>query len=182
MTQSVIAPEYVALIEEWANARNIIKGATANAQFFKLVSELGEWAGGVVLGNREEVIDGLGDTFVVSTIMARQLGSDILAEYEGSTLVHPEFPQTDLSLIAIVGQLGDDLAKGQNDQALCRLGDLADALVKTALRNGLDINTCLSHAYSDIKDRQGVMYNGVFVKSTDERYQGILDELAKTAS
>lgn len=182
MTQSVIAPEYVKLIDEWASARNFYTGATAYGQFFKLVSELGEWASGVVLNDREEVIDGLGDTFIVATIMSKQLGSDILTEYEGSTLGHSEFPQADLSMLAIVGLLGDNLAKKQNDKALSRLGDLADALVKTALRYGLDINTCLSRAYSDIKDRQGVMYNGVFVKSTDERYQGILDELAKTAS
>lgn len=176
MTTSKIAPEYISLIEEWANKRNIINGADAKSQFFKLVSELGEWATGVLTADRDEVIDGIGDAFVVSTIIARQLGSDIIAEYNAATSTN--LPGADLSLLAFVGRLGDNLAKGQTESALANLGRLADALERTATRYGLDINQCLSRAYSDIKDRTGVMYNGVFVKSTDEAYESIMASLA----
>lgn len=175
MEQSVIDAKQIILIEGWANARNIINGADAKSQFFKLVSELGEWAEGVTIGDRDEVIDGIGDAFVVLTIMSRQLGSDILALH-GSAAVSG-FPHADLSLLALLGRLADNLAKGQDDLAKDRIGQLAVALVKTALRYGLDVNTCLLRAYNDIKDRVGVMYHGVYVKSTDPRYASIVEEL-----
>lgn len=177
MTNQTVVPAYVLLIEEWASARNLINGSDAKAQFFKLVSELGEWAGGVIIGDRDEVTDGIGDAFVVSTVMARQLKTnalDLLAAGKLSGFL----PYSDLSILVIVGRLADALAKGQDDKTLQYLGGLLHALVKAATRHQLDINTCLSRAYNDIKDRKGVMYKGVFIKSTDERYESAVAELA----
>lgn len=170
-----VAPEYIALIEDWAKTRNFFTGATAYGQFFKLVSELGEWAAGSLMDDRDEVIDGLGDAYVVTTIMARQLGSDV--ETLRKAAGFSRLPACDFALLPIIGLLGDNLAKNQTEEAQQQIGNLADALVKTATRYGLDINVCLSRAYSDIKDRVGVMYNGVYIKSTDPRYPGVIEEL-----
>lgn len=180
MSQQILDPKQIGQIEGWGHARNIINGADAKSQFFKLVSELGEWAEGVTIGDRDEVIDGIGDAFVVMTIMSRQLGSDIITLHADATT--SGFPHTDLSLLALLGRLADNLAKGQDDDAKARIGQLAVALVKTALRYGLDVNTCLLRAYNDIKDRVGVMYNGVYVKSTDPRFASIIEELKQVVA
>lgn len=173
----------VLLITDWAAARNLIKGATAVSQHTKLVSELGEWAEGVIGGNRDEIIDGLGDAFVVLTIMAEQVGSNIVTIAATGRLESPEkvYHGTDLSLFVIAGRLGDALAKNQSGLAMDEMFSLVQGLRATATRYGLDLNTCIDRAYNDIKDRQGVMYNGIFVKSTDPRYSGIILELAGEA-
>lgn len=63
-------------IEQWANDRNLIKGATTNAQFIKLIEETGELAGGIARNDEDIIKDSFGDVFVVLTIMAAQLGLD----------------------------------------------------------------------------------------------------------
>lgn len=177
MTNQVVIPSYITLIEEWAHARNLINGSDAKAQFFKLTSELGEWVGGVIIGDRDEVIDGIGDAFVVSTIMARQLDTTV-NELLASSVAATARPFSDLSVFVVLGGLADALAKGQTEKAQQFLAGLLTALVRAATRHQLDINTCLSRAYNDIKDRKGVMYKGVFIKSTDERYESAVAELA----
>jgi NTP pyrophosphatase (non-canonical NTP hydrolase) len=65
-------------IVDWANDRNLIEGSTPQAQFVKLVEEIGELAGSIAKPNRkDEAIDAIGDAVVVLTIMAQQLGCSI---------------------------------------------------------------------------------------------------------
>lgn len=59
-------------IREWANARNIILGATPHAQFVKLIEEIGELAEGIAKSRLEAVKDGIGDAVVVLTVLAAQ--------------------------------------------------------------------------------------------------------------
>lgn len=61
-------------IRKWAEDRNIIKGATTQAQMLKLIEEIGELASGVARGNKELVVDSIGDAVVVLTILAAQEG------------------------------------------------------------------------------------------------------------
>lgn len=167
------------LIVAWGVARNIIGGATAKDQFYKLSSELGEFAKGALLGDRAEIKDGLGDAFVVATLMAQQLGTDIETLFliaADSELTYA-MPHTDLALFIVLGNIGDGLAKGHEDYAREELGHLAYLLYLAARRHNFDINDCLAFAYDEIKDRKGVMYNGVFIKSTDERYESAVAEL-----
>lgn len=89
-------------IIEWAVARNLIDGATSQAQMLKLTEEVGELAHAVARGKREALKDAIGDCCVVLTILAAQ--------------------------------------------------------------NDLHIETCIEHAYDQIKDRTGRMVDGVFVK------------------
>lgn len=59
-------------IEEWADQRNIIEGATQHAQLVKLMEEMGELASGVARGNLDLIKDSIGDCAVVLTILAAQ--------------------------------------------------------------------------------------------------------------
>lgn len=65
------------LIEQWAKDRNLIEGATPQAQMLKLTEEVGELAGAIAKGKRLEVLDGIGDAVVVLTILAAQHGISI---------------------------------------------------------------------------------------------------------
>lgn len=166
----------IQLIVAWGMARNIILGGTVKDQFFKLASEMGEWATGIVTASREELMDGIGDSFVVITLMARQLGVNVEDLYAVAH-EHYSYNRNDLSPFVILGDLADALAKGQDDKAKMHLGRLALSLVDLAASRNLDFEECVQLAYDSIKDRKGVMYKGVFIKSTDERYFGALDEL-----
>lgn len=68
---------YAERIREWAEARNLIAGSTPVKQFLKLSEEIGELGAGMVRGNHDAVMDGIGDAFVVLTILAAQHGLDI---------------------------------------------------------------------------------------------------------
>jgi hypothetical protein len=61
-------------VRNWAGDRNIILGSTVQAQFVKLMEEVGELANGISKGRPDEIIDGIGDSMVVLTIIAEQFG------------------------------------------------------------------------------------------------------------
>lgn len=55
---------YEACVIDWAEARKIIPNSTPAAQCLKAVSEMGELADAVNKGNREAMIDAVGDVIV----------------------------------------------------------------------------------------------------------------------
>ena len=63
-------------IEQWAIDRNL-NSADPHKQALKLGEEYGELCQGMSKGNREQVIDSIGDMFVVLTILSMQMGTDI---------------------------------------------------------------------------------------------------------
>jgi NTP pyrophosphatase (non-canonical NTP hydrolase) len=71
------APTIFEKIRDWADARNIINGATPEKQFVKLMEEIGELANGIAKGRPDEIEDGIGDAVVVLTILAAQCGTSI---------------------------------------------------------------------------------------------------------
>jgi NTP pyrophosphatase (non-canonical NTP hydrolase) len=64
-------------VAQWAEDRGIVERSTPQAQLLKTVSELGELADATVKGDREGVIDGIGDVLVTLIIYARLQGLDI---------------------------------------------------------------------------------------------------------
>lgn len=64
------------LIEQWATDRNL-HTADPNKQMLKLGEEFGELCQGMAKGNHEQIIDSIGDMYVVMTILSMQLGLDI---------------------------------------------------------------------------------------------------------
>jgi len=65
---------YVLRIRQWAADRNLIEGATSQAQTVKLFEEGGEVAHAVARGDRDGLKDGIGDMVIVLTILAAQNG------------------------------------------------------------------------------------------------------------
>lgn len=64
-------------IRRWAHDRNLIEGGTPQAQFVKLIEEIGEIAEGIAKKRTDEILDGIGDSVVVLTILAAQYGYEI---------------------------------------------------------------------------------------------------------
>lgn len=59
-------------VEKWAEARNLIKGATPKDQLAKLVEEMGELSTGIQKKDLPLIADSIGDCAVVLVILAAQ--------------------------------------------------------------------------------------------------------------
>lgn len=68
-------------------------------------------------------------------------------------------------LIQECGELSDNICKGRDISD--DIGDIVVVLINIAERNGLTLQECLEKAWDDIKDRRGVMRDGVFIKEAD---------------
>ena len=70
------------LIVMWAQHRNMfdpMEGSKPKDQVVKLMEEVGEIAAGISKGRMDDVKDGIGDAFVVLTILAELCGTTIEA-------------------------------------------------------------------------------------------------------
>lgn len=68
--------ELTIAIEEWAKERGL-DNADPTKQMLKLYEEAGELSEGMAKGKDYAIIDGIGDMFVVLTILSNQLGFSI---------------------------------------------------------------------------------------------------------
>ena len=69
-----------------------------------------------------------------------------------------------LKVIEEVGEVGAALARNNENDLRDGIGDVVVTLIILAMQNNMDLHECLNQAYSEIKNRQGEMVNGVFVK------------------
>lgn len=161
----------IKLIEQWANDRNIINGTKPIDQAMKLFSEFGELADNV--GKGRDIKDDCGDIFVVLTIMSAQLGETISEILIGDIV----WKYGNKSLVAeLSGQLYEFVssAKGGNWD-YNSLSFCLEFLSRIAIDSGSTLEECVQIAYNDIKDRKGIVYNGLFIKESDPAYQDALN-------
>ncbi len=76
-----------------------------------------------------------------------------------------------------MGELADALLKGQRDETRDAIGDVLVCLINMAEQCQLSLQECLEAAYEEIKDRKGVMFQGVFVKESDPEYKRIMEKI-----
>lgn len=95
--------------------------------------------------------------------------------YERNLISGSDPKSQTLKLMSEAGELADNINKGKD----CKddIGDCAVVLIILAEQLGYTLQECLETAYIDIKDRKGIMYKGVFIKSTDDRYESAKKEL-----
>ncbi|WP_203639906.1 MazG-like family protein [Levilactobacillus wangkuiensis] len=72
-----------------------------------------------------------------------------------------------IKLVEEVGELAEAHNKEWRDNQIDSLGDIFVVLTIYALQNGLRIDDCVKEAYNTIKDRDGKIIDGVFVKKSD---------------
>jgi len=71
-----------------------------------------------------------------------------------------------VKLMEEAGELAQALLKNDETEVIDAIGDMVVVLTNLAKLRGHDIEACVASAYSVIKDRQGKMINGTFVKET----------------
>ena len=70
-----------------------------------------------------------------------------------------------VKLMEEAGELAQALLKNDETEVIDAIGDMVVVLTNLAKLRGYDIEDCVASAYSVIKDRQGKMINGTFVKN-----------------
>ena len=138
--------EYQDLILGWAKDKNITREECIPMQKLKLIEEVGEIANAIVKNKKEEQADGIGDAFVVLTILAEQ------SEEEFETVdVYSNFEDTELAdLLAMIIYSEYNVDFG--------------VFLELCKRLNLNILDCVSSAWNEIKDRKGRTEGGVFIK------------------
>jgi NTP pyrophosphatase (non-canonical NTP hydrolase) len=71
-----------------------------------------------------------------------------------------------LKLMEEAGELAEAILKNDETEVIDAIGDMVIVLTNLAKLRGHDIEACVASAYNVIKDRQGKMINGTFVKET----------------
>lgn len=165
--------ELIAKIEQWAEDRNIIKGSEPIDQAMKLFSEVGELADNV--GKGKDIKDDVGDIFVVLTIITAQTGHSI------SVIEFPKWAEdTNKNLVLkLQGALVEFIEYKHNGNSFASgvLKRCLNILSAIAANHGTTLQECIQIAYNDIKDRRGILVNGVFIKESDPAYQDALDNI-----
>lgn len=77
------------------------------------------------------------------------------------------------------GELCEGLSKGKPELIKDALGDMFVVMVILAMQEDLDFTECVEMAYNEIKDREGKMINGVFVKESDLSFDEVSIENIK---
>jgi len=151
--------DFVCKVKGWAEARNLIKGATIQAQGLKGLSEAGELADNFAKGN--DIKDDIGDCCVVAVITMLQAGKG--RETHGVDTVAVD------DVVYAIGEIAHEFAHcitGCYDASA-----VPDYAMTVCKHLGIDFIECLNTAWNDIKDRKGIMHNGVFIKEADPRYK-----------
>lgn len=91
---------------------------------------------------------------------------EVWAAHRGLDKTNPD--KQLIKLLEETGELAEAHNKGWRDKQIDSLGDIYVVLVIYALQNGLHLDDCIKEAYNVIKDREGDMINGVFIKKEDE--------------
>lgn len=157
-------------VEEWSRVRRL-DTADPKAQTLKVIEEFTEMLmafeefkkqGKVDLSHEwDEVVDGVGDTYVTLIILCQQLKIDFKNTVKGCITRN-----TDNSMYPM-NKLATGISKGQNKAIRNGIIGLTEITKYIALNINYDVLSCLSIAYDEIKDRKGMMIHGSFVKYDD---------------
>ncbi len=161
-------------VVDWAMHRRILDESTAQFQMLKGTEEYGEMAAAILNGDREELIDAIGDQLVVAIIQCAQLG--YMDELDKWLDVPRRTPLSDeqvaqqihdvvLRVTAQQGNVASDLARSRCARESFRY--LFDKLFRLCHVFDISPHQALDSVYDIISKRNGVMRNGVWVKVED---------------
>lgn len=98
--------------------------------------------------------------------MLDELNRNIIGWAEDRNIIDGSTPQAQLGkLVEEMGELATDINKGRDVKD--SLGDMFVVISIIAEQYNLDLDTCVLHAWNDIKDRKGRVVKGVFIKEAD---------------
>ena len=165
-------------VVDWAMHRRILDESTAQFQMLKGTEEHGEMAAAILNGDREELIDAIGDQLVVAIIQCAQLGYlEELGEWcnvprytyivwpEGTIEAVEQHLLSGLQITAQQGEVSADLARNRCARASFR--KLFHSIYNMCYVSSISPHQALDSVYDIISKRNGVMCNGVWVKTGD---------------
>jgi NTP pyrophosphatase (non-canonical NTP hydrolase) len=92
-----------------------------------------------------------------------ELVEKIISWNHDRNLIHGSDDKSQMcKLMEEMGELASSVAKGKD--ITDDLGDMMVVMINIMTRNQLTMEDCLAKAYDDIKDRTGVMRDGIFIK------------------
>lgn len=157
-------------VQKWGYERGIIQAENAHRQTMKTIEETGELAGAIVRHNRESAVDAFGDILVTMIMHNECLGGKLdfilLDGIENPLGFVPDVYTAMYEFTAQIGKM-DYYASGIYDRVQ------ALEVLRRATAEHFNSETfptliqCLQIAYNEIKDRQGKMEGGVFIKESD---------------
>ena len=158
--------ELIQKIEQWATDRNIIKGSKPIDQAMKLFSEFGELADNV--GKGRDCRDDIGDCAVVLIIMCRQLGIPTIDSIQKDNDNYSIKEYVTWAGYWMCSWVSGGMSNSEE------LGFIFSNLINIAQLSNYTLEECVQVAYDDIKERRGVLVNGVFIKESDPAYASII--------
>lgn len=177
--------ELIRKVERWAEVRKL-HTADPKAQTLKAIEEFNEMMYALHTEDHDEIIDGVGDTYVTLIILCKQLGIGFLPIHEltvkkfGS---EGELWDNAALVYSLNETLASSISKANHEEfkkavhgmllvAHDATNEVLHRMQATTPRNA--VTECLQTAYNEIKDRKGMMINGTFVK-----YDGLTPEQQK---
>ena len=142
-------------VVQWAREKGLLTDVTPERiekQSLKVLEEIGETAGAYLKGNREELIDGIGDIAVTLVI---------LGAMKEHTIGESWYKQEDQMLLLSVSECLLFYCQ-EDDNKWLNIG--YNHLEMFAKSQGLQLHDCLQSAYDVIARRTGKMVNGTFIK------------------
>jgi len=171
--------EFLNLIHQWGVDRNIIgTGGTVQGQLYKLFEEFGELSKALAKKDKAGIVDGIGDVAVVAVMIAGLLGTEVQKLVDDSHYWE-RLEHTHSEMSSSLAWISRAALEG-NPEIIRYFENLFEELSQLANQEGLTFEACLEAAWNEIKDRKGIMFNGVFVKESDERYPEIMAELGRS--
>ena len=165
-------------VVDWAMHRRILDESTAQFQMLKGTEEHGEMAAAILNGDRDELIDAIGDQLVVAIIQCAQLGYmgeleewldvpsySFTAWSEGTIEAVEQRLQSALRVTVEQGNVAADLARSRCARTSFR--KLFTSIYRLCYVFGISPHQALDSVYDIISKRDGVMRNGVWVKVGD---------------
>lgn len=166
--------ELIGKIAQWAKDRNLILGSTPQKQFIKLMEEFGELCAGIARNDKEKIKDSIGDCFVVTVILSKQLDLGevelydkcIIGEFMDGKYEHSSTIEQLLESVHNLGAISIPVNQGWRVNKE-RVELFCINLLIISLFEGLNFSECVNYAYEQIKDRKGRMTNGIWIKEED---------------
>lgn len=94
--------------------------------------------------------------------------------YERNIIDGTSYKDQTLKAVAEMGELADAVNKNDQEGIEDGIGDVLVCLINLAEQRDTTLKLCLEIAYDQIKDRKGIIHNGVFVKESDPLYGSIV--------
>lgn len=94
--------------------------------------------------------------------------------YERNIIKGTNYKDQTLKAVAEMGELADAVNKNDQNGIKDGIGDVLVCLINLAEQRDTTLKHCLALAYNQIKDRKGIIHNGVFVKESDPLYGSIV--------